>query len=89
MNTIHKFLIDAWNETVLELPAGFKVRMVARTITENKKTTWMWVQLDTSSPTRLVRFYIVGTGHPIPEGVEYCGTYFETPFVWHLFYREV
>lgn len=39
MNTIHKFLIDAWNETVLELPAGFKVRMVARTITENKKTT--------------------------------------------------
>jgi hypothetical protein len=30
------------------------------------------------------RFRVIGTGHPIPDGLVYVGTALDEPFVWHL-----
>jgi hypothetical protein len=45
----------------------------------------MWVEVDTDSAMRPFAFAIVGTGHPVPDGMEHVGTWQEPPFVWHLY----
>jgi len=45
----------------------------------------IWVDTDTEAPTKQRRFFVVGTGHPIPGRATYCGTVMDGPFVWHLF----
>lgn len=42
--------------------------------------------LDTGTSNR--RFVIHGTGHDIPVHHSYVGTYFDGPFVWHVFEDE-
>ena len=45
----------------------------------------LWVAVDTDKPPTKRTFALVGTGHELPEGTTYIGTWQEPPFVWHLF----
>tara|TARA_Y100000310_G_scaffold196334_1_gene196401 strand:+ start:4044 stop:4364 length:321 start_codon:yes stop_codon:yes gene_type:complete len=51
---------------------------------------YLWVILDKANVTDLetVAFSIYGTGDEIPDGDEYIGTFFQGPFVWHVFKRK-
>jgi hypothetical protein len=48
----------------------------------------VWVEVDTEAKQVPIDFYIIGTGHPLPEEVGgiYCGTaVMGDQYVWHVF----
>lgn len=45
----------------------------------------VWALVDSDNPPEVRRFQIFGTGHPLPRGARHVGTYFDEPFVWHVF----
>lgn len=51
---------------------------------------YMWVEVDTDSAVRSFQFAVVGTGHPVPDGFSYVGSWrrYEGLFVWHLYRNE-
>ena len=83
MKTIWKFSITITDRFFLDLPDNFKVLKVAK--------QWMWVEGSFDDPEnfRAVAFAVIGTGHPIPPGFDYSGTFFADPFVWHVYHWRV
>lgn len=45
----------------------------------------LWALVDDTYTTETRRFLLRGTGHPVPDDVMHRGTFFDGPFVWHLF----
>ena len=45
----------------------------------------MWAIVDTASEIVTRTFTVVGTGHTIPAGAVYIGSWQSSIFVWHLF----
>ena len=45
----------------------------------------LWMKVDPTSESVESTIYIVGTGHPVPDGRSYVGTFQVPPFVWHVF----
>ena len=50
----------------------------------------LWVEVDTEKPPREYVFHIRGTGHQVPEDVDYLGSVLteEGAYVWHVFVRQ-
>ena len=48
----------------------------------------MWFEVDDEHPQVDTLFQTVGTGSEVPEGHTYVTTYFEGPFVWHVYKRD-
>ena len=48
----------------------------------------LWAEVDPSQPMVERRFFVHGTGHPIPPTRHYRGTAHDAPFVWHLYEGE-
>ena len=52
-------------------------------------TPCVWIEHDIDrDPTRRLRFYIVGTGHPLIDDTEYFGTFRDGSFIWHVYQGE-
>ncbi len=52
--------------------------------------TWcIWAQVDTAANLELRQFYIVGTGHAVPESIsekwQHVGSFVDGAYVWHVF----
>jgi hypothetical protein len=46
----------------------------------------VWWDVDTDKQGERRSVFIVGTGNPMPQGIEpYVGTFVHGPFVWHVF----
>jgi hypothetical protein len=46
----------------------------------------IWARVDPKAPRVLRQFWVLGTGHPMPEDPgDYVGTFQMDPFVWHLY----
>lgn len=45
----------------------------------------VWFEVDPDAPTEKRRCSIVGTGDPIPPNSNHCGSFIESPFVWHVY----
>jgi hypothetical protein len=51
---------------------------------DNRVQIWATVQLNT--PFELRRFFIVGTGHDVPDAIsKYLATVQDGAFAWHIF----
>ena len=86
MRTIFKYPLEVTdNEQKMLMPEGARVVNVG---TQLDGFVYLWALVDSSSRpfsvTTIRTFVIVGTGHPIPDGVEYVGTVQQGPFVWHV-----
>jgi hypothetical protein len=47
---------------------------------------YMWIEGTFNAANgQHVEFQIIGTGHEVPAGFDYAGTYFATPYVWHVY----
>lgn len=44
----------------------------------------VWIEVDSSAPTVVREFAIVGTGHPVPKGT-HVGSFVDGMFVWHVY----
>lgn len=88
MRTVHKFdarLSDVVTEHLI--PEGAKPLHVAVQFADSL-TISAWFEVDTEAAPRPVRFSIVGTGHPIPDGASwYLGSVLMAggQYVWHLY----
>ena len=72
--------------TALTLPEGARVLFVG----EQHGDPHIWVEQSSADnvPGNNYSFYVVGTGHVLPEGNVYCeyvGSYISDPFVWHIY----
>lgn len=79
---VYKFPINNNSQRIL-LPADAKPLKVAM----QYDTATMWVQLDPDAPKVERCFEVYGTGHPIGSDKrrEFIDTYFDGPFVFHVF----
>ena len=78
MKTVYKYSLRS--RASVELPAGAVVLHVGLD-PQGQGAFWAFVDTDNDTETR--RFVVTGTGHPVPDGLEFLGTYVEGPFVWH------
>lgn len=79
MKTIYKY---RFNET-LELPCGAEFLKVA---TQSEAgLICLWFLVDVDQPKEHREFRIHGTGHLVDDNERYLDTFFEGPYVWHLF----
>lgn len=62
MKTIWKYPLDSVFG-ILSMPVGAQILSVANQFS----SICLWVLVDTNAPAENRRFYVVGTGHPLPE----------------------
>lgn len=81
--TIWKFPFTVSDMVAIEMPKGAKV---LRVDLQAQPCVWALVNPESEKVRRV--FYIFGTGHslgPRANDLQYIGTFFEGPFVWHVF----
>jgi hypothetical protein len=72
----------ATDHPTIDMPYGANVLCIQ---TQNG-VPCVWAEVDSTEPTEIRRFVIVGTGQPIPDDADrYVGTWQSGPFVFHLF----
>lgn len=70
--------------TCLMMPQGARIL----TMQEQAGVPTLWAAVNPTAPLEKREFATVGTGHSFnPRGMEYIATWFQGPFVWHLFER--
>lgn len=75
----------------VQMPVGAViVRFAVQSVPVPPAPSWqhtptIWALVDSDAPTIVRRFAVFGTGHPLPVGAQYVGTYDAGPFVWHVF----
>ena len=62
MRTVWKYTLQTMIET-LNMPEGAQILSVANQF----NSVCLWASVDTNAPSENRRFYVVGTGHPLPE----------------------
>lgn len=84
-DTIWKFPFTVAGEFEIVMPQLAQVLDVQM----QGRTPCLWARLDPTMPNATRYFRIVGTGHDMPDSMEwnadYIGTFQDGPFVWHLF----
>lgn len=73
---IYKYGLDQFDM----IPAGAKIIHVG--IQNDVK---VWCEVDPDSPSGGYEFVVVGTGQNVPQHLGHAWTWFEGPFVWHLY----
>lgn len=69
----------------LEMPAGAQIVQFAGGEHSAVFAPTIWAIVDTDEQPEPRRFTVYGTGHPLPRNGRHIGTYFDGPFVWHVF----
>lgn len=80
MRAIYKYRLD--DVTELMLPPDAKV---IKADAQNGQPC-VWVLFDPAQAETIKRtFIIAGTGHEVPDSMQYIDSWQAPPFVWHLF----
>lgn len=84
MRTIHKFRIPVTDCAEISMPAAAEILSVQNQ--GGHLTAWAIVHTGSEAATR--RFYVVGTGHPLPIAAwssRFLATVQSEYLVWHVF----
>lgn len=71
----------------VQMPVGAEiVRLGMQGLTHGQArlTPTLWALCDDEVAQEQRRFQVVGTGHPLPDGAAYIGSWDAAPFVWHV-----
>jgi hypothetical protein len=80
---VYKYEFSVDDEVTIKMPVGAKVLHVG---SQHYARGCIWALVDEEMPhLQDRRFLIRGTGHPVPEAAAHLGTWFDGPFVWHIF----
>jgi hypothetical protein len=80
MKTVYKYPFPIMDDFTLTLPAG---ALLLKADMQGHQPM-LWAQVDTDRPLVAYRFFVSGTGHPLPDDLSHVATFFNEPFVWHL-----
>lgn len=79
---IHKYTAnDQHPVRIVKMPTSAKI-ICAKLI---RKSIVFWAEVDSLEPTVSRYFEVVGTGRTVPENSQYRETFFDGPYVWHLY----
>lgn len=79
---VWKFKLPLEAMSTIQMPVGAKIVHVGEQCGE----ICMWAEVDVTSENGPRLFYVVGTGHPMPQGALYhIGTVQIMEFVWHVY----
>lgn len=82
MQTIWKFPLEIADEQTVSMPAGAEPLFAGM----QGGTPCVWAAVDTEAAKEPVRFFVIGTGNPMPDdAVLYIGSVFDRSFVWHIY----
>lgn len=81
--TIWKFEVPITDRARINMPAGARILSVA--LGTAPGTALLWAEVAPAAGPTDRGFRVVGTGHPLPEGVTFIGTVQDGPFVWHVY----
>lgn len=82
MITIYKYTLLLRDEQSVRLPVGAKVL----TAQQQGIDICIWAEVDPKARLAVRKFWIVGTGHPVPSsGACYLSTVQMGAFVWHVY----
>lgn len=82
MITIHKFPLELKDVQVIPMAITIPLFKVGL---DPKGQLCVWARVDTNSVIRDQTFFIVGTGHPVPDkAYVWVGTVTQGDFVWHI-----
>ncbi len=83
MKTIYKYGLQVEDTQSVLLPQSYELLHVGF----QDGGLFVWCSVDTKSPMKLMKFRIVGTGHPFEDCRKWShiGSCIEGGFVWHVF----
>ena len=89
MKAIWKYALTVTDNPTVKMPLDARV-LTVRANSDRPHAYYkidLWALVDPEVQTAIRHFRIVGTGHPGPDldMVDYIGTVFDGPFVWHVF----
>jgi hypothetical protein len=83
MQTVFKYPISMTSDVRLNMPEDAKIVQVGL---DNTETPCVWALVDPDAmPTVKRKFGIYGTGGRVPDNCAFVDTFFQMPFVWHVF----
>lgn len=88
METIYKYALELEDEQIITLKRGAEILSAQ----EQNDQLVLWALVDPDRQDEKVKFYIAGTGNPLPFPgpytrylYEYIDTVQQGRFVWHIF----
>lgn len=78
---IFKYQIKTIDEQKIHLPINAKILTLQLQLGE----PCIWAEVNPQGYSEVVTLLTFGTGHPIPEGCTYIGTYQRQQFVFHVY----
>jgi hypothetical protein len=80
--TIWKFPLQATRQDKADVAMPIGAQIVRLAV--QGRVAALWAIVDPEQPTETRTFQVFGTGHPLPPGARYVGSYDAEPFVWHV-----
>ena len=84
MKTVWKFPLDLNRLSYVRMPTGYEILKIDC----QDDQPMIWALVDPEAPMDTHGFLIRGTGHPVPDGMGHIASFFQGPFVWHVFQRK-
>ncbi len=89
MRTVWKYESPVIDEATGHLiPEGAKllfVGMQEHGLQAFCRTVCLWLEVDSDAEKVMRKFKVVGTGHEVPDAMEYCGSVIDGQSVWHVY----
>ena len=83
MQVVYKYPISISDAVTLKLPRGARIVHLGM---DANNVPCVWALVDRYAGVSTPReFCISGTGAVVSDNKEYIGTFFDMPFVWHVF----
>lgn len=83
MKKIYKYPLALADAEVVQLDIPQGGQILTMGVQQGIPTLWVLVEVGRPEERRMFR--TVGTGHDVPGGVKFVGTWFDGPYVWHVF----
>lgn len=81
MRTVYKYIIKITDEQVISLP----LVQLLHVGLDPSGFPCVWAEVETEMPSSDVTIFVVGTGHPVPDGAWHVGSFVQGGFVWHIY----
>jgi hypothetical protein len=82
MKTVHKYPLTITDLQEINTYEGWQPLLV-----EVQAGPCLWALVDTGRAMLVDQISITGTGRPVPDDAEHCGSFQMPPFVWHVWRR--
>lgn len=82
MRTVFKYILPVAIMQDVKMPIGAQILHIGSQIPMDGIV--IWALIDTNAELETRTFLVTGTGHAVPDEVEYIGTSIMEPFVWRV-----